>query len=31
MMAWLLRLYVIAGLEPEPFDADSNWNPGVPR
>jgi len=31
MLAWLLRLYVMAGLEPEPFDADSNWNPGVPR
>jgi N6-L-threonylcarbamoyladenine synthase len=31
MMAWLLKLMVDAGYEPEAFDAESNWNPGVPR
>jgi N6-L-threonylcarbamoyladenine synthase len=31
MMAWLTRLTVDAGIEPAPFDADSNWNPGLPR
>lgn len=31
MMAWLLKLSVDAGLAPEDFDADSNWNPGIPR
>jgi len=30
MMAWLLRLNVEAGIDPAPFDADSNWNPGLP-
>lgn len=29
MMAWLLKLYVEAGIEPEQFDARSNWNPGL--
>lgn len=31
MMAWLLKLTLDAGLEPQPFDADSNWNPGIAR
>ena len=31
MMAWLLNLTVAAGIPPAPFDADSNWNPGIPR
>lgn len=31
MMAWLLKLYVSADVQPVPFDADSNWNPGVAR
>jgi N6-L-threonylcarbamoyladenine synthase len=31
MMAWLTRLTVDAGIVPTPFDADSNWNPGLPR
>lgn len=30
MMAWLLRLYYEAGIEPTPFDARSNWSPGPP-
>jgi N6-L-threonylcarbamoyladenine synthase len=29
MIAWLLSLYVAAGIPPAPFDADSNWNPGL--
>ena len=29
MMAWLLKLAVEEGIEPEAFDIDSNWNPGV--
>jgi N6-L-threonylcarbamoyladenine synthase len=29
MIAWLLSLYVAAGIAPTPFDADSNWNPGL--
>ncbi len=29
MLAWLLSLYVADGLAPAPFDADSNWNPGL--
>lgn len=31
MMAWLLKLSLDAGLKPQTFDADSNWNPGLPR
>jgi N6-L-threonylcarbamoyladenine synthase len=31
MMAWLLKLSVDASLEPQVFDADSNWNPGSAR
>jgi N6-L-threonylcarbamoyladenine synthase len=31
MMAWLLKLSVDAGLAPAAFDADCNWNPGLPR
>jgi len=31
MMAWLTKLTVDAGIDPAPFDADSNWNPGLPR
>jgi N6-L-threonylcarbamoyladenine synthase len=31
MMAWLLKLSVDAGLAPQAFDADSNWNPGMPQ
>jgi N6-L-threonylcarbamoyladenine synthase len=31
MMAWLLKLYVDAGIPPAPFDADGNWNPGQPK
>jgi len=31
MIAWLLRLYVDAGIPPAPFDADGNWNPGQPK
>lgn len=30
MLAFLLKLYVDAGLAPRPFDSSSNWNPGVP-
>jgi len=29
MLAWLLKLYVESNIAPEPFDADSNWNPGL--
>ena len=28
MLAWLLSLYVTGDVDPAPFDADSNWNPG---
>ena len=31
MMAHLLMLTVAEGFEPEPFDAESNLNPGLPR
>ncbi|MBN2081119.1 tRNA (adenosine(37)-N6)-threonylcarbamoyltransferase complex transferase subunit TsaD [bacterium] len=29
MIAWLLKLYVEANVAPVPFDAHSNWNPGL--
>ena len=29
MMAWLLKLYVDAGIGSEPFDMKSNWTPGT--